>query len=165
MRRTTSLSVLITLVALLVARGAIADEVSKGVQKAFQGKILISDKPLPLVEDDKAAIKQYRELDKKSLSHGDVEGVPSWTFHYTAFLKQAPKINELSLDFYTADKEKLYVANKRFTGIDPALKVLEGNLTMNEDDNLNAGRTYDLKLVGKVKGREVVFATTRVTFK
>jgi len=36
---------------------------------------------------------------------------------------------------------------------------------MNEDDNLNAGRTYDLKLVGKVKGREVVFATTRVTFK
>lgn len=139
-------------------------DVGKGVQKALRGKILITDTPLPAAgEDDKKTIKQYKAAHKKELAHDVVDEIPTWRFHYTAFLKKAPKTTALAFDFYNSKRQ--FVADKRFTGIDPKLKILSGFLAMNEDDNLNKGQTYVVKLTGKVRGREVVFATTKLTLK
>lgn len=140
--------------------------VSKKVQKVFRGQILITDGPLPeATGDDAATVSALKKARVKELKHTELDGVAEWSFDYTAFLKKKPKTSSLSVDFYTADKAKLYVANKGLMGIDPNLTVLSGTLTINEDDGLNRGRTYIIKVTGKVKGREVTFAETKVKFK
>lgn len=141
-------------------------DIGKGAQAAFRGDILFSAKPLPTdIEDDKEAIQTYKKLRQTTLTSTEVEGVPTWTLHYTAFLKTAPKTSELAIDFYTDDKEKLFVANKRFNGVSPDLTILSGTTTMSEDDNLNKGRDYLVKVTAQVKGREVVLATSKLSLK
>jgi hypothetical protein len=156
----------LALALVLTAIGTAHADVSKKVQKAFRGDILITQGPLPEVAgDDAEVISAYKKARAKSLKHTESDGVAEWSFDYTAFLKKQPKITSLSVDFYTADKDKLYVANKGLMGIDPNLPILSGTLTINEDDGLNRGRTYLVKITGKVRGRDVTFAETKVTMK
>ncbi|MBT8493487.1 MAG: hypothetical protein KJO07_10555 [Deltaproteobacteria bacterium] len=154
------------LVAVALVGGTASADIGKKVRKRLAGKILITEKALPTgLDDDNATVKKYKSLAVKTVKHEVVQGIPTWNFHYTAFLKTAPKVSNLAFDFYTTDKKPLYVADKRFTGVDPKIKILSGVLTINEDDNVNKNRTYVIKLTGKVRGREKVFATTKVTFK
>jgi hypothetical protein len=156
----------LALALVFTAIGTAHADLSKNVQKAFRGDILITDGPLPEVAGkDSDVIAAYKKARAKTLKHTKAEGVAEWSFDYTAFLKQAPKVTSLSVDFHTADKEKLYVANKGLMGVDPNLPILTGTLSITEDDGLNVGRTYIVKITGKVRGREVTFATTTVTMK
>jgi hypothetical protein len=156
----------LALALVFAAIGTAQADLSKNVQKAFRGDILITTGPLPeAAGSDAEVIGAYKKARAKSLKHTKVEGVAEWSFDYTAFLKQAPKVTTLSVDFHTADKEKLYVANKGLMGVDPTLPILTGTLTINEDDGLNVGRTYIVKITGKVKGKEVTFAETTITMK
>jgi hypothetical protein len=156
----------LVLALVVTALGTAQADLSKNVQKSFRGDILITNGPLPEVAgSDAEVIAAYKKARAKSLKHTKVEGVAEWSFDYTAFLKQAPKVTTLSVDFHTADKEKLYVANKGLMGVDPTLPILSGTLTINEDDGLNVGRTYIVKITGKVKGKNVTFAETTITMK
>lgn len=157
---------LLALALVLTAMGTAHADVSKKVQKTFRGDILITQGPLPeVVGEDAEVIGAYKKARARSLKHTENEGVAEWSFDYTAFLKKAPKVSSLSVDFYTADKDKLYVANKGLMGVDPNGTILSGTLTINEDDGLNRGRTYLVKITGKVKGRDVTFAETKITMK
>lgn len=142
-------------------------DVSQKVQKAFRGKILITDGPLPNARStDSATIEHFKKAQLTEIKHtSEEDGVRQWDIDYTAFLKKAPKVRSLSFDFYTADKSKLYVANKGIMGIDPKLTIMNGRLSINEDEGVNRGRTYVVKLTGTVKKREVVFATAKITLK
>lgn len=152
--------------ALVLSTGLARADVGKKTQKALSGTILLTEKVLPTdMADNAATVKAYKGMAKKSFTHTVDDGVPTWRFHYMAFLKASPKTTSLSFDFYTDDKEKLYVADKRFTGIDPKLRILSGFMTISEDDNVAKGRSYVVKLTGKVRGKERVFATTKVSFK
>ncbi len=154
------------LVALVAALGVAHADVSKKVEKAFRGQILITDAPLPPSgETDAQTINAYKKAKAKTLKSTDDDGTAQWSFLFTAFLKKAPKTGSLSMDFYTDDKDKLYVADKRFVGIDPKGTILSGQVAITEDDGLVKGRTYVVKLTGKVKRKEVVFAKAKVTMK
>ena len=72
-----------------------------------------------------------------------------------AFMKKKPPATELSIDFYTQDKEKLYVANKRLAGIDKSLTLLQSKLEISEDDGLKKGGSYTVKLTAQVRGKDV----------
>ena len=164
-RRTVAWWAVVAAVALMTS-AALADGIGKNVKKRLAGQVLITSKALPTgLDDNNATVKKYQSMVVKEVKHEMVQGIPTWSFHYTAFLKTAPKTSNLAFDFYTTDKKPLYVADKRFTGVDPNLTILSGVLTINEDDNVNKGRTYTIKLTGKVKGKEKVFATTTLTFK
>ena len=132
-------------------------DLSKKVIAAFKGKILVSDGPLEPAGDDKATIAAFK---KKSLT--EVAGSPNgdevqqWTFVYTAFLKSSGATS-LKLEFYDGTK---YVADQALSGVDPKLTVLNGDVSLSEDDGLTKGKRYTLKLTGTVKGKEVVFATS-----
>jgi hypothetical protein len=139
-------------------------DVSKKVQAAFKGKLLITDAPLPeSLGDDKETIAAYNKAVLKEVKGEPGDEAISWRFNFTAFLTKAPGKSDLSLDFYNAEKE--YVANKRLTGIDGSLTVLTGEISFDENDNVNPKQTYTLKLTGQVKGKEVVFATATLTTK
>ena len=145
-------------VAVLLAIGvtpARAD-LSKKVITAFKGKILVTTGALEMGANDKDTIAAFK---KKGLTQ--IEGaengndVQEWTFVYTGFLKSAG-VTSLKLEFYAGDQ---YAADQTLVEVDPKLTVVQGDITINEDDGLNKGKTYTLKLVGKVKGKEVVLAT------
>ena len=143
-----------------------ADDVSEKVQKALRGQILITNSQLPPPgETDAQTINAYKKARATSLAGTDVDGVSEWAFLFTAFLKKAPKTQSLSLEFYTDDKEKLFVADKRFEGVDPKGTILSGQVNISSDDGPTKGRKYIIKLVGKVKRKDVVFAQTKLTLK
>jgi hypothetical protein len=155
-------STLVVAVALVAASlGAASADISKKVQAAFKGQLLITAEPLPeSLGDDKETIASYKKAVLKSVKGepGDEEAL-TWHFNFTAFFKGPVGVDELSLDFYTNDKEKLYVANKKLSGIDKSMTVLTGDISIDENDNVNANRSYLVKLTGKVKGKEVTFAS------
>jgi hypothetical protein len=139
-------------------------DISKKVQAAFKGKLLISDAPLPdSAGDDKATIAAYNKAVIKEVKGEPGDEVTSWRFNFTAFLTKAPGKADLSLDFYNASKE--YVANKRLTVTDGSLTVISGEISFDENDNVNPNTTYTLQLTGKVKGKEVVFASAMLSMK
>lgn len=152
--------VLLGLVALGVkARDAYAD-VSPKVIKAFKGQIIVSDEPLAGGATDKETIAAYKQQKKSSIKgEPNAEDVTSWTFHYTAFLKKKG-FSSLALEFHADGK---YVADRRLEGVDPGLGVLEGDISITEDDGPAKGKKYTLKLVGQSKGKDVVLATTTLT--
>lgn len=149
---------------LALAAPAGAEDLPRQVRKAFGGSILFSADALPAPdpEDPGATVKRYRKSAAKSLRHEEVGGVPTWNFHFMAFMKRKPESKQVSLDFYTADGEKLFVAQKRLTGINPRLTLLSSQVRLTEDDGLSTGKRYVVKLTSKVRGKEVVLATGTV---
>jgi hypothetical protein len=157
----------VTTIALVASTLSLAGaDVTPKVQKAFRGRILITPNGLPdarSTDDETIALFKKSNASKLEGTKND-DGVSQWSFQFTAFLKTAPKVTSLSFDFYTDDKEKLYVANKGMMGVDPAMDIISGSLSINEDDGLVRGKRYIIKLTGKVKKKEVVFAETKVKF-
>lgn len=145
---------------------AIAGKSSK-LDKAFRGQIIISAARLPAPDgaDEKATIKAYKGLRIGVIESTTVDGLATWNFHFTAFAKKKPKSSSLTLEFYTDDKEKLFVADKRLSGADPNLMILASSVQINEDENVNRGRKYILKLVAKQGKKSVTIATTKIATK
>ncbi|MBK9029740.1 MAG: hypothetical protein IPL61_00100 [Myxococcales bacterium] len=135
-------------------------DVSKKVIAAFKGKVLLSTAPLEPSGDDKATIAAYKSKVVTTLQgHQNGNDVQEWTFNYTAFLSRTGATS-LKLEFYDGDK---YSADRTLTGIDPKDPVLEGDITIDEDEGLTKGKKYTVKLVGKIKGKETTVAQTVVT--
>jgi hypothetical protein len=140
----------------LGARPAHAD-LSKKVISTFKGKIVVTKAPVESAEDDKATVARINKDALKEVNGAqNAEDAWEWTFSYTAFLKKTGT-SSLKLEFYDGGK---YVADKSLSGVDPKLTVLEGDVTISEDDGLAKGKKYTIKLVGSEKGKEVVYAAS-----
>lgn len=137
--------------------------------REFKGRLLITtDQPLSTsYETEAEMIRAYKKANVTVLkSYDGNEGVAVWTFYVMAFMKQKPRATSLSLDFYMVQGgKKTYVANKRLTGIDPSLMLLSTRVDLSEDDNLNKGRTYEVRLTARRGKREVVLAKTKLRTK
>jgi hypothetical protein len=135
-------------------------DVSKKVIAACKGRMLIGGGPL--ATDEKGTIadcKKKATISVQGAQNGN--DVQEWTFSYTAFLGKTGATT-LKLEFHDGDK---YSADSTLTGIDPKDPVLEGDITIDEDEGLTKGKTYTLKLVGRIKGRETTVSTAVVTLK
>jgi hypothetical protein len=137
------------------------------VSKTFKGKIIISDDELPApdLENAKGTIKAYRAQALKTITGNVVDGVATWNFNFTAFFKTKPRSSSLALEFYTDDKEKLFVADKRLNGADTNLMILASSVRISEDENLNRNRKYVVKLVSNAGKKTVVLAETKIATK
>ena len=109
-----------------------------------------------VVVSSSAAFKKMAVTEVKSQIGAD--DVPTWIFVYNAFLKTTGATS-LKLEFYDGSN---YSADKSLTGVDPKMTVLQGDIEITEDDNITKGKTYTLKLTGKVRGKEVTFATGQI---
>lgn len=158
-----SLWLAVPLIAALVlgaSPGVAHADLSKKVIAAFKGKVLVTTAPLEPGTDDKGTIAHFKKAALSAITGApNAEDVTEWTFVYTAFLKQRGD-SSLKLEFHEGKK---YVADKTLSGIDPSLTVLEGDISINEDDGLVKGRTYTLKLVADAGGKEAILASTTLT--
>lgn len=159
------LSILIAFAAAVVCGwgGVTHGDVSKGVQAALEGKILITSGGLPVPGDDDAVtIKALKKAATSHLEHERIGGVATWRFSFMAFMDKKPGVKQVALDFYRDDGSRAFVAQERLIGINPRLTLLQGDVEMTEDDGLSIGKSYIVRLVARVRGKDVVLAKTKL---
>ncbi|MEZ4404352.1 MAG: hypothetical protein R3B06_30305 [Kofleriaceae bacterium] len=157
--RVAPAALLSVLAATAVAPAAHAD-VSKKVIAAFKGKLLVSAAPLESGGDDKVTIADWKKHTQTSITgHQNGNDVQEWTFNYTAFLSKTGA-STLKLEFYDGAK---YSADRTLTGVDPKDPVIEGDITIDEDEGLTKGKTYTLKVVASIKGKDTTVAQAVLT--
>ena len=122
---------------------------------AFKGQIVVSKDELPTGKNDKDTIAQIKKAQLKELTGSAGEDNTTWNFHYTAFLTKTGAKN-LKLEFM---KGKQLAADKQLDGIDPKSGVLSGDITIDENEGLAKGSTYQVNLMA---GSSVVAKTTLV---
>jgi hypothetical protein len=142
----------------LISLGTRAEaDIGPKVIKAFKGQVIVSTDAVETSGTDKEVIAAFKAAKVKELKgEPNADGVTSWQFHYTAFLK-TKGYKTLTLEFHVNGN---YVADRRLDGVDPKLTVLEGDIGITEDDGPAKGKKYTLKLVGTKGKKEVVIATT-----
>lgn len=164
--RLTSALVVVLGLSLAVPMASAQSELPKKVMRTFKGKLLVTTGgPLSTeFESEAEMIAAYKKANVKVLKSLDGgQGVAVWSFYIMAFMKEKPRAKSLSLDFYLIEgSKKTYVANQRLMGINPSLRLLSTRIDMSEDDNLNKGRTYEVRLTTTRGKREVVLAKTRL---
>jgi type 1 glutamine amidotransferase len=148
-----SAAVLAVAVVLAISPTARAD-LSRGVIAAFKSQVVISKGELPVGKNDKETISKIKKEQLKELTGTAQEDVTSWFFHYTAFLSKTGAKN-LKMEFLKGGK---LAADKQLDGIDPKSAILEGDISINEDEGLAKGNTYQIQLV--TGGGAVVAKTT-----
>jgi hypothetical protein len=143
----------------LVATGASASaDVSQAVISSFRGQLVVSKDELPDGKNDKETISKIKAATLKELVGEKASDTTQWHFHYTAFLSKNGS-SSLKLDFIN-DKGQLS-ANKELEGVDAKSNVLSGDITIDEDEGLNKGKTYSVEVMA---GTTVV-SKASVTFK
>ncbi len=156
-------------IALVAAAGLAHAELTKKVSQKYRGQILVTDNALnfTVLGDSSQTIKTCEKNKLKVVKHEEVGGTPTWTFYYTAFLNAKPRVGTLTMEFYyDMPGEGLELrADKTMVGIDRSLKILQGRISISEDDNVSAGKTYVVKLVDNLPKSSKTYATTKLTFK
>ena len=118
-------------------------DMTKSVISAFKGQLVISKGELPVGKNDKDTIAKIKKEQLKEIQGTTSEDVTSWYFSYTAFLSKTGAKN-LKMEFLKAGK---LAADKQLDGIDPKSGVLTGEISINEDEGLAKGNTYQIQLV------------------
>jgi hypothetical protein len=154
------LSTAVLVVAASGWRVASAD-VSRNVMAAFKGELVITKGELPDGKTEKDTIAKIKSERLKELTGEERSDVVYWHFHYTAFLSK-PGSSLLKMEFYTNDKDKKFVADKRIDGVDPKTPALSGEISIDEDEGLSKGKPYIIKLV---TDKDVVVASTPLVMK
>ncbi|MEP6864994.1 MAG: hypothetical protein ABJE66_30520 [Deltaproteobacteria bacterium] len=141
--------------AALVAAGGVANaDLSRGVISNFRGQLVISKDELPEGKTDKDTTAKIKAATLKEIAGEKKEDVVYWQFHYTAFLTKTGN-TKLKLEFM---KDGKLSADQSLDGIDGKSTVLTGDISINEDEGLVAGKTYTVQLIGP--GESVVAKAT-----
>ena len=152
-RRVLSAAALAALFIVATTQPSFAD-LSRGVIAAFKGQLVISAGELPVGKNDKDTIAKIKKAQLKEIKGETSEDVTAWYFNYTAFLSKTGSKN-LKMEF---TKNGKLAADKQLDGIDPKSGVLTGDISINEDEGLAKGNTYQIQFV--TSGGAVVAKTT-----
>lgn len=158
-RRRRVLTPILVLALALLAGGIAQADMSRGVIAAFKGQLVISKGALDEGKNDKETIAKIKAAKLTELAGEAGDEVTSWSFHYTAFLK-ATGSSSLKMEFYRDGKQ--LAADKRLDGVDPKSAVLEGDISINEDEGLAKGKSYTIKLLNE---KNAVVAETKLLMK
>ena len=141
-RRVMSAATLAVAFVVATTTASFAD-MSKSVISAFKGQVVVSKGELPVGKNDKDTITKIKKEQLKEVTGTASDDVTSWYFSYTAFLSQTGAKN-LKMEFLKGGK---LAADKQLDGIDPKSGVLTGEITINEDEGLAKGNTYQIQLL------------------
>jgi hypothetical protein len=135
----------VALAAFMAAGGVASADLSRGVISTYRGQLVISKDELPEGKTDKDTVTKINGVRLKSLEGAKNDDVVFWHFHYTAFLSKTGS-STLKLEFLKEDGKTL-AADQRLEGVDAKSSVLSGDISINEDEGLAAGKTYTVQLI------------------
>ena len=142
---------------LLCVAFSLSAEASRSVLAAFRGQLVVSRDELPVGKNDKDTIAKIKATRLGEVTGEHRDNVRYWSFRYTAFLTHAGN-RQLRLLF----RGHRVAPSKTLDGIDSHAGMLEGEISINEDEGIVAGETYRVELVG-AKGQ--VVATCSLKFR
>jgi hypothetical protein len=146
--------------ALLAGTPSAHADIGRKVIAAFKGQIIVTTDRLEPEGTDKATIDTFKKARVKEVKgEANSDEVHAWYFHYTAFLKSTGATN-LKLEFWRGNK---YVADQRLEDVDPKDPVLQGSISISEDDGPAKGVNYTLKLVAVRGKKETIVSTSTLT--
>lgn len=154
----------------LLASQATAGGLNKKVQRSFRGRLIITTSPLaPSGRTVRDTVKAIKKAHQSAIAPARKDGgVAYYAFNWTAFMRKKPRVGSLSLEFYKKEGKKVssgMSASKGLTGVNPNVTILSGRTQISEDDGVTAGKTYKVKLVATIGGRDHVLASTVLSFK
>ena len=118
-------------------------EMSRPVIAAFKGQLVISNGELPVGKNDKDTIAKIKKAQLKELKGETSDDVTAWHFSYTAFVTKTGS-KTLKLEFLKNGK---LAADQKLDGFDAKSAVLSGDISINEDEGLAKGNTYQIQLL------------------
>lgn len=130
---------------------------SRPVHATFRGQLVVSKDELRAGKSDKDTIAKIKAMRLAAIVGEKRDGIHYWSFRYTAFLARTGS-ERLQLLF----KGQRVVPSKTLDGIDPKASLLDGDITINQDEGVEPGKTYSLVLVN-AKGQAL--ASANVTFR
>lgn len=158
-RRTFTHAAVIATAMLALGGGLASAEMSKKVTGAFKGQLIVTKGALPEGKSEADTIAKIKADRLKEISGETNEDVTYWNFHYTAFLSKTGS-SKLKMEFFRDGKQ--FSADKSLDGIDPKTGIIEGDISINEDEGLAKGKSYVIKLVND---KDVVVASTPLLMK
>ena len=145
----------LAMVVVMATTHTVSADMSRPVMAAFKGQLVASKDELPTGKNDKDTIAKIKKAQLKELTGQPGEDNVTWNFHYTAFLTKTGAKN-LKMHFM---KGKQLAADKQLDGVDPKSAVLSGDITIDENEGLAKGNTYQIELLS---GSSVVSKTTLI---
>ena len=129
----------------------------------LKGQIVLSDQPLPAMNDDgDKAADQLKKANKDKLERSkDSDG---WSFHMMAFLDKRPGVTSLSLMLYDITDGKHNYLTSKDISCDVGAEILASDIDVSEDDGVKAGMKIEIDLAKIVGDKEIDLAKTKVTF-
>lgn len=150
---------------LLVVATAGTVSAAKGAPKqaGLKGQILVSDQPVPALDDEDKMNDVLKKWSKAVIEKG--KDAESWSFHMMSFPDKKPGTNSLTLLFYdVSDGKRTYLTSKDIS-CDPAATILASEVEVSAEDGIKAGMKIELALARIVGDKQTDLARTKLTFK
>jgi hypothetical protein len=144
--------------ALLVAAGASAAGTGK-----LKGQILVSDEPMPKLDDEDTMADVLKKWQKSTIEKA--KDADSWSFHMVSFPDHKPGVTTLSLLFYDVSGGKpKYLTSKDIT-CEAGAEILASDVDVDGEDGIKPGMKVDLTLARIVGGKQTDLAKAKLIFK
>ncbi len=149
--------------ALVLAQTALATAWAAPKAGKLKGQILVSDEPIPTLDDEDKMVEVLKKWQKPVIEKGKDD--ESWTFRMMSFPDKKPATTTLSLLFYDlSDGKRQYLTSKEIS-CDAEATILASELEVSVEDGVKPGMKVELQLA-KISGNRVTeLAKTKLTFK
>jgi hypothetical protein len=129
----------------------------------LKGQILVSDQPIPTLEDEKTVAEVVKKWSKGSIEKD--KGTDTWTFRMMSFPDKKPGTTTLSLVFYDISGGKKQFITSKDISCDAAATILASEVEVSEEDGIKPGMKVELALARIVGDRQTDLARAKLTFR
>jgi hypothetical protein len=131
--------------------------------RGLKGQILVSDEPIPALDDEKKMPEVLRKWQKPVIEKG--KDAESWSFHMMSFPDKKPGTTTLTLLFYDVSSGKRTYLTSKDISCDAAATILASEVEVSVEDGVKPGMKVELSLARIVGDRQTDLARTKLTFK
>lgn len=148
--------------AVLCVCGSAATALAAGPGK-LKGALVVSDQPLPSVEDANKFVDAVRKWGRSEIPKP--EGTDTWSFHVVAFPDKKPGSSSLTLLFFDASGGKREYLTRKDINVDANADILAFDIDVTVEDGIKPGQPVEMVLARITGDKQFDLAKAKVTFK
>lgn len=136
---------------------------TKSAGNALKGQILVSDQPIPSLDDETKMNDVLKKWGKQTLEKA--KDAESWSFNMMSFPDKKPGATTLTLLFYDVSNGKRTYLTSKDISCDAAATILASEVEVSVEDGVKPGMKIELALARIVGDKQTDLARTKLTFK
>jgi hypothetical protein len=161
-RRIVAATGLMSLLGLLGAAPARADDPNAPLAKPHGGKVWVQEEPFPSTEGAKLGSYLAEKKPDAEVAAKVKDG--PWVIHYLAVFKKPAIKGPMTVQFFERTDRK-NIVDQYSANLDAAAVVFQSTYDLSPDLGFNKGRTYVINVGQILKKKFVPYATGQVTLK